>query len=153
MKQREVFLGLGSNVGDRKLNLLQAIKLLGDSEYISILQHSSIIETEPVGVVDQGKFLNMVIEVETSLTPLMLLEFCLETERLLGRVRDAKWTPRTLDIDILFYGDQIIDSKELTVPHPEAHRRGFVLLPLVEIAPRMHHPSLNISAKEMLHVL
>ena len=153
MKQANVFLGLGSNLGDRKLNLLKAIKLLGVSEDITILQQSSIIETEPVGVVEQGKFLNMVIEVETSLTPLMLLELCLETERLLGRVRNAKWTPRTLDIDILFYGDQIIDSKELTVPHPEAHKRCFVLLPLVEIAPRMHHPSLNISAKEMLHAL
>jgi len=153
MLTKHVFLGLGSNVGDRESYLEAAIQALNDQEAISIIKQSAVIETEPIGVEDQGKFLNMVVEVVTSLTPMRLLDMCLEIESQNGRVRKYKCEPRTLDIDILFYDDQIIDSNDLTVPHPEVHKRHFVLAPLVEIAPAMVHPSLNLSTKAMLYAL
>ena len=125
----KVYLGLGSNLGDREGNLLQACELLG------CLEKSKIHETEPFGVLDQPKFLNMVCEIETELSPRELLLFVKNIEKKLGRKKREKWGPREIDIDILFYGDQIIDEPDLKIPHPGIKERDFVLKPLKEIAP------------------
>ena len=153
MLTKNVFLGLGSNLGDRDAHLNDAIAILCSSESISITAQSSVLETEPVGNEDQGKFLNAVIEIETTLSPTQLMQTCLDIEMQQGRVRDEKWGPRTIDIDILFFSDQLIEKEGLHVPHPEVQNRSFVLIPLVEIAPMMVHPTLAVTAKAMLHAL
>jgi 2-amino-4-hydroxy-6-hydroxymethyldihydropteridine diphosphokinase len=150
---KNVFLGLGSNLGDRNGNLNDAIAALVSCDSINVTAQSSILETEPVGNENQGKFLNAVIEIETTLSPKQLMQTCLEIEMQQGRVRDEKWGPRTIDIDILFFADQLIQEDGLEVPHPEAQNRSFVLIPLVEIAPMMVHPTLGVTAKAMLHAL
>lgn len=150
---KHVFLGLGSNLGDRAVHLNNAISALCFHDAINITSQSSVLETEPVGNESQGKFLNVVVEIETTLSPMELLQACLEIEILQGRVRNEKWGPRTIDIDILFFSDQLIKEEGLQIPHPEVHNRSFVLIPLVEIAPMLIHPSLNQSAKAMLHAL
>jgi 2-amino-4-hydroxy-6-hydroxymethyldihydropteridine diphosphokinase len=144
-----VFLGLGSNVGDREENLARGLRLLGSRGFV-VSAASSLYETEPVGGPPQGPFLNMVVRGETDLAPEDLLAQCLETERDLGRVRAERFGPRTLDIDILLYGDLVLDTPDLTVPHPHLHERLFVLVPLSEIAPdEARHPLLGLTATEM----
>lgn len=128
-----VFLGLGSNLGDRFKNLEQAFYALAGHPQLAIIDQSSIYETEPVGVVDQEKFLNMVVAIATELTPQELLTYVNEVEESLGRVREERWGARTIDIDILMYGDEIVDEDNLVIPHARMHERLFVLLPLYEI--------------------
>ena len=137
------YLGLGSNVGDRKAQLDQSIRILNETEGINVIQTSPIYETEPVGYVEQPQFLNQCIEIETSLTPHDLLKACLGTEQQLHRVRDIRWGPRTLDIDILLYSDDIIETDNLSVPHPRMQERAFVLIPLTDIASDKQNPRLN----------
>ncbi|RCW63023.1 2-amino-4-hydroxy-6-hydroxymethyldihydropteridine diphosphokinase [Saliterribacillus persicus] len=127
------YLALGSNIESRQEYLVRAIHALEAVEYVTIKQLSSVFETEPVGKVDQGKFLNMVIEVATTLTPEQLLKLCQQVEKSLGRKREVKWGPRTIDLDILFYEKEKIDTATLTLPHPGISDRAFVLIPLVEI--------------------
>ena len=153
MLTTEVFLGLGSNLGDRDAHLNDAIAALGAHDSINITAQSSVLETEPVGNADQGKFLNAVVEIETTLSARSLMQVCLDIEMQQGRVRDEKWGPRIIDIDILFFSDQLIQEEGLHVPHPEVHNRSFALVPLVEIASTMVHPSLGMTAKAMLHAL
>ena len=153
MLTTHVFLGLGSNLGDRDTHLNDAIAALCSNDSINITAQSSVLETEPVGNEDQGKFLNAVVEIETTLSPQALLQVCLDIEMQQGRVRDEKWGSRIIDIDILFFSDQLIQEEGLHVPHPEVHNRSFALIPLVEIAPMMVHPSLGMTAKAMLHAL
>lgn len=153
MKHANVFLGLGSNLGDRKAYLQTAIDSIDAHNDIEIIAKSSMIETSPIGEVDQGKFINMVIEVVTSLTAERLLDVCLAIEQSNGRIREGKFGPRTLDIDILFFDNQSINSENLKVPHSEAHKRHFVLLPLQEIAPSFIHPTLDLSVEAMLGTL
>jgi 2-amino-4-hydroxy-6-hydroxymethyldihydropteridine diphosphokinase len=147
-----VFLGIGTNLGDRTINLKKAIA--GIAEFIGkVLKTSSVYETEPWGFYTKDKFLNMVVKVETTLSPNVLLESTQMIESLLGRVRDKKqYISRLIDIDILFYEDLQLDDEYLIIPHPLLHERKFVLIPLYEIAPEIIHPVLNKSVSELLDI-
>lgn len=145
----DVFLGLGSNVGDRENQLKEAIRLLGEQPGIEVVKVSSFYETEPVGYVDQPDFLNLCIEIQTELSPKAVLESGLAIEQQLHRVRKERWGPRTLDIDILLYGDQIIEEEDLTIPHPRMTERAFVLIPLQEIAPDKVEPRTQTKIKDI----
>jgi len=147
MAENVVFLGLGSNLGDRGENIKKAIEYLESK--IRIEKVSSIIETEPYGFVDQPKFLNCVLKGTTVLSPFELLEFVLDIENKMGRKRLFKWGPRNIDIDILFYDDCVIDTENLKIPHPELHKRLFVLEPLCEIEKDFVHPVLKKSVYEL----
>jgi 2-amino-4-hydroxy-6-hydroxymethyldihydropteridine diphosphokinase len=127
------YVALGSNIDDREHYLKQAIAALKEAEGIRVECCSSMYETEPVGYVDQAPFLNMVIALTTSLPAPDLLQTLLAIENRLGRTRDVRWGPRTLDLDLLMYGDDHIASPDLTVPHPRMYERAFVLVPLVEV--------------------
>lgn len=143
MGRNTAYLALGSNLGDRFENLKQAIRALVNEKDISVVNISSIYETEPVGYVDQDPFLNMVIQVETGLSPIELLKLSLKIENDLGRIREIKWGPRTLDLDILMYNQENIETEELIVPHPRMHQRAFVLIPLLEINHHIHVPKIE----------
>jgi 2-amino-4-hydroxy-6-hydroxymethyldihydropteridine diphosphokinase len=134
----EVFLALGSNIGDRKLNLRQALVLL--SRKVDIELVSAIYESEPVGYTEQPLFLNMVLKARTELKPKDLLKYAKEIEAKLGREPSFPNAPRTIDIDILFYNNKVVNSAELTIPHPRITVRSFVLVPLNEISPELVHP-------------
>ena len=144
-----VFIGLGSNLGNRKENIAKAIEKLSKTSGIELVKQSSLIETEPYGKVDQPDFLNCVIIVKTDINPEHLLEICNKIENDLGRIRKEKWGPRTIDLDILFIDDYVIHTPDLVVPHPEVHLREFVLTSLNEIAPDFVHPVLNKTIKEI----
>ena len=137
----EIFLGLGSNIGDSRQilkNASEELKKIG-----RVVTVSSFYKTEPVGVKDQPWFLNCVLKMETFLEPLVLLHEIQKVENMFARERKIHWGPRTLDIDILFYDDVILYTLELTLPHPRLHERRFVLEPLVEIEPGKMHPALQ----------
>ncbi len=129
------YLGLGSNLGDRLATLQEAVDLLGAEPGIEIVRSSRVWETDPVGGPAQPDFLNVVVQAEVEATPLDLLAACLRVEAALGRVRDVRWGPRTVDIDVLLVEGGAIDEPELTVPHPRMHERAFVLMPLLELDP------------------
>ena len=129
------YLSLGSNLGDRLDLLKKAVRMLDEHEAICVEAISSVYETDPVGVTDQPAFLNIVSEITTSLTPEGLLQACRQIEENLDRVRVVRWGPRTMDLDILLYNHDNIETETLTVPHPRMHERAFVLVPLAEIAP------------------
>jgi 2-amino-4-hydroxy-6-hydroxymethyldihydropteridine diphosphokinase len=131
----EAFLGLGSNVGDRLATLQRAIDLLAAEPGINVQRTSRIWEADPVGGPEQPDFLNVVAEIRTTLEPLKLLEAVGRVEATLGRTRDIRWGPRTIDIDILLIDDLTIDDDRLTVPHPRMHQRAFVVMPLLELIP------------------
>lgn len=143
----KVFIGIGSNLVDKKKNIQNAIKSV--KEKCKILKASSLCETEPVAYKKQDWFLNCAIEVGTELEPLELLDFLQSIEKKMGRVRTIKNGPRIIDLDILFYDDKIINEPNLTVPHPRLHERLFVLEPLKEIAPEFVHPVLGKRVKEI----
>jgi len=126
------FLGLGSNLGDRLANLQSVVDLLDAAQGIRVLRSSRVYETAPVGP-PQPDYLNAVVEVDTNLEAKALLEACLNVERRLGRVRGERWGPRSIDVDVLTYGEASIDEPGLTVPHPRMHERAFVLAPLLEL--------------------
>jgi 2-amino-4-hydroxy-6-hydroxymethyldihydropteridine diphosphokinase len=146
----KVYLGLGTNLGDRKRNLRDAIERI--EEHIGkILNSSSVYETAPWGLEAETDFLNMVIEVETALSPTELLKKIFEIESKLGRERTQdRYSSRIIDIDILFYDDLIVDQKGLKIPHRLIHERRFVLAPLSEIAPDLVHPMQKKSIKVLL---
>jgi len=147
-----IFLGLGSDTGNRTENLAKARSLIG--EYFGkIVMASSIYETEPWGFESDTKFLNQVIEIESGLSSPELLDEIIRVETLMGRKRSIRgYESRVIDIDILFYGDKIINDKSLSIPHPHLHERKFVLVPLDEIAPGFIHPVLNKSVRELLEI-
>jgi 2-amino-4-hydroxy-6-hydroxymethyldihydropteridine diphosphokinase len=146
---KTVYLGLGSNVGDREANLREALKRL-EAEGIRVVRRSSLYETEPLDLRDQPWFLNAVVEVETDLFPRQLLACIQKIERQMGRRRLTPKGPRNIDIDILFYGRSVIDTPELETPHPSIAQRRFVLEPLAELAPDLRHPLTGKTAREML---
>lgn len=147
------YLGLGSNVGDRELNLLRAVAEIGKIPATRITGLSSFYETEPVGP-EQDDFVNAVAQVETELTPHDLLDALQQIEtRMFGRTRDVRWGPRRMDLDLLLYDDDVLEDETLTLPHPRLHERGFVLVPLAELAPRVVHPVFKASAAELLEKL
>lgn len=137
-----VFLGLGSNLGDRQKFLDKALKLI-EERAGRIVKSSSVSETEPWGKLDQPDFLNMVVEIDTDLSPADLLVACQGIEIELGRVRAGRWAPRVIDIDILLYGDRQIDEPMLKIPHPLMWVRDFVMEPLKEIAPEVAKMSMK----------
>lgn len=139
----KAYLGLGSNLGDRHSYLVEALSMLGSN--MEITNQSPVYETEPWGVEDQDPFLNLVVEVQTDLEANELLELCLQIELSLERVREKKWGPRTVDIDILLYGTEEIATTNLQVPHPYLLERDFVVIPLADIAPRLQLQGKKIS--------
>jgi 2-amino-4-hydroxy-6-hydroxymethyldihydropteridine diphosphokinase len=128
------YIGLGSNIEDRELHLTEAIRLVQQHPDIHIRRCSSIYETDPVGFTEQPAFLNMVIQVETVLEPAELFTHMLAVEQQLGRIRDIRWGPRTIDLDLLLYGQRQLTKPELLIPHPRMTERAFVLIPLLEVA-------------------
>lgn len=129
----QAYLGLGSNLGDRLANLQDGVRALDARLGIKVVRSSRVYETDPVGGPPQPEYLNAVVEVETSLAPRELLDACRAVEEDLGRVRGERWGPRTIDVDVLTYGDEEIDESDLTIPHARMHERGFVLAPLLEL--------------------
>jgi 2-amino-4-hydroxy-6-hydroxymethyldihydropteridine diphosphokinase len=134
------YLGIGSNVGDRLANLVRAVELLDGEAGIAARRTSRVWETDPVGGPPQPDFLNAVIEVETDRSPRDLLAACHRVESALGRVRETRWGPRTIDLDILLFDDLAVDETDLTIPHPRMIDRAFVLMPLLELQPDVRFP-------------
>jgi len=146
-----VYLSLGSNVGNREANLRQAISRLGTIGRVQKV--SSFYETEPVEFVAQPWFLNCALALETEKMPKQLLSSILQIEQEMGRRREQKKGPRTIDIDILLFGSSVIDTKDLTIPHPAMHERRFVLEALAEIAPEQRHPIFKRTVRELREAL
>ncbi|WP_409252502.1 2-amino-4-hydroxy-6-hydroxymethyldihydropteridine diphosphokinase [Bacillus sp. SCS-153A] len=144
------YLSLGSNVGDREHYLKDAIRTLNEHHEIEVTRVSSIYETDPVGFTEQGKFLNLVLEIRTSLKAETLLRQCLQVEKDLGREREFRWGPRIIDLDILLYNEENIETEELIVPHPRMHERSFVLVPLTELSQTIKHPKFNAPMVDLL---
>jgi len=144
-----VFIGFGSNLGDRVLNCREALGYLEKSGQAKIINVSSLYLTEPVGFKDQDWFINGAAEISTTLSPFDFLKLLLKTEHRMGRERTIKWGPRIIDLDILFFGDEVIVSDNLVIPHVRLQDRRFVLEPLLEIAPDKVHPVLGKTVLEL----
>ena len=140
---------LGTNIGDKTGNLKTACDKI-TAHCGTILSHSAIYETSPWGIEDQPSFLNRVIKLETKHSATELLELLLEIEKEMGRIRDKKWGERIIDLDILYFNEEIIVKENLKIPHPELHNRKFTLIPLAEVAPDFIHPVFNVSTKQLL---
>ena len=141
----KVYLSLGTNIGDREQNLRRAVQFLNRKADVTINAVSSIYETAPVGYVDQPSFLNIALAIETSHSALDTLEICQTVENELGRVREIRWGPRIIDLDILLYNTDNIEVENLTVPHPRMFERAFVIVPLLEIAKSIETPQLEMA--------
>ncbi len=144
------FIGAGANLGEPVRRIRQAREELRRSPGIKFLGASSLYRTQPVGPVEQPPFINAVFEIEPGIGPHDLLALLLDIEEKMGRVRKERWGPRVIDLDLLFYGDAVIDEKGLEAPHPRLHERRFVLAPLAEIAPGFVHPVIRKSVSELL---
>ena len=144
------YIGFGSNIDDRFTYITQALQLLLAADDVSLIQISSLYETEPVGYEEQDWFLNGVVAIETDLSVHRLLALLKEIEGLVGRQHRARWGPREVDLDLLIYDQCCINTPNLTVPHPEMHQRSFVLVPFAEIAPDVLHPILQENIRTLL---
>jgi 2-amino-4-hydroxy-6-hydroxymethyldihydropteridine diphosphokinase len=149
VKMATAYLGLGSNMGEREINLLKALSLLGQET--QLIKTSSIYETEPVGYEKQASFLNMVCQVCTKLKPVDLLRLVKQIEENLGRKSSFRNAPRIIDIDILLYDNTIMKMRDLVIPHPRLVERAFALIPLAEITTELAHPELGRSIAELAH--
>jgi 2-amino-4-hydroxy-6-hydroxymethyldihydropteridine diphosphokinase len=147
-----VYIGIGSNLGDREGNCTKAIELIEEAG-IRVTGRSSMLETEPWGVEDQPRFINMAVSAETSLSPRELLSLLKDTELRMGRQKTVRYGPRIMDMDILLYDSQVVREPGLEVPHPLMHERDFVLVPLSEIAPDVVHPVIKKTIRELLEEL
>lgn len=147
-----MFLGIGSNVGDRARFLRTAVERLRTLEGVNVIAASSVYETDPVGRTDQPQFLNAVVEIETTLPPTALMQTVKKIEAAMGRTLNERWGPREIDIDILLYDGLVYSDEELRVPHSELERRKFVLVPLREIAPDLVHPANGMTVTELAQV-
>ena len=147
----QVFIGIGSNEGDRFSAISKAVQQLASSSQIALVQMAPIIETKPVGGPPQGDYLNTVVEINTDISARDIWVLLKEIEKRLGRVvTSVRWGPRPIDLDILLYGDTVINTPDLQVPHPRMHERFFVLQPLAELAPDLIHPILQQSMTQLL---
>ncbi len=149
---RTVYLSLGANIGNRRLNIEKALQQLAQHPQIKMKTISRIIETEPYGVHTQPCFINCTLKVTTGLSAIQLLKECQSIEASLGRKRDMRWGPRTIDIDILFYDDQIIETEELLIPHPGIRDRVYLLSSLNELCPDFFHPLLHRTIRDLLRI-
>lgn len=149
MKTYRVFLGLGSNLGDRHIHLNKAASALKHVDHVKVIWASPVYESEPYGKKDQPKFLNAAVEIETTLGPDALLDEVKAIERKLGRSTTERWGPREIDIDVLLYDGLVFESERITVPHPELEKRRFALVPLREIAPDVVHPVSGLTIEEL----
>jgi 2-amino-4-hydroxy-6-hydroxymethyldihydropteridine diphosphokinase len=147
----EAFIAIGSNLGNRESNIRTALNLL--KEKVTVLKISSTYETEPMYVEDQNWFLNSVVKIETDMPPPELLCYLKDIERRMGREKRTRYSPRIMDLDILFYGKEVIIQNDLEIPHPKIQERRFVLVPLVEIEPDHLHPILQRTASQLLSEL
>lgn len=150
---KEAYIALGSNIPPKADYLEKSISRLEAQGDIEVLQASPIYETVPVGYTEQSDFLNMVAHIQTSLSAFKLLEVCQEIEQELGRERTIKWGPRTIDLDILLYNQENIETEQLVIPHPRLHERAFVLVPMAELAPNLIVPVINKSVSDLLAAL
>ena len=144
------YIAIGSNLGNPYQNCIEAIEKISANKHIKIISKSSFYQTSPTGHIKQEWFINSAIKVDTSLTPENLLSNLLNIESLMGRVRKEKWGPRLIDLDLLFYDNLILNRELITIPHPEIHKRKFVLIPLSEIAGVYRHPTLKKTIKTLL---
>jgi dihydroneopterin aldolase / 2-amino-4-hydroxy-6-hydroxymethyldihydropteridine diphosphokinase len=152
-KWHYVYIAVGSNLGDKQGNIHQAFTLINDSLHSSILQQSTLIETEPFGYTNQDTFINGVILIKTLLSPINLIRFLQSIEHTLKRERLIQWGPRTIDLDVIYYDNLVSDEEAIIIPHPRMHERDFVLKPLNEIAPNALHPLLRKRTYELLNAL
>jgi len=144
-----VFIGLGSNLEPER-HLRQALNAMRQEPGLQVIALSPVYQTAPWGVTDQPDFLNAVLELRTTVNPVAMLDWLLELEKRLGRVRLERWGPRTLDLDVLAWGNRVINTPRLEIPHPRLHQRGFVLVPFCDLAPQWRHPILGRTARDML---
>jgi len=147
------WIGMGANVGDRLGNFRAALTALKSLDATSVVRVSSVYDTTPWGVTDQRRFFNAVVELSTGLSPDELLAALGEVEQRCGRVRHARWGPRTLDLDILLYDDLVVESDDLIIPHPRMAQRAFVLVPLAELEPELEVPGLGVTVAHLLGAL
>jgi 2-amino-4-hydroxy-6-hydroxymethyldihydropteridine diphosphokinase len=152
---QQVFIGIGSNLGDRKAHYYEALERVARLSRTRIVKESSLYESEPIGDAETW-YVNGAIEIETEFPPEPLLRHLKAIERAMGRTKKAqakKWTSRTIDLDILFFGNRVVDTRSLKIPHPELHNRRFVLLPLSELAPNLIHPHFGTTISRLLAAL
>lgn len=143
------YIAIGSNLGDRAANVRKAVLRAADEVKATLVSMSSLYETEPWGIKEQGAFVNAVMGVEIAISPAELLAHLKSVEAGMGREKAERWGPRVIDLDIIFYGGLVMDEKGLTIPHPGAHERAFVMVPLAEIAPDFIHPVIGKSVADI----
>jgi len=146
----KAFIGIGSNLGEKERNIRRAVDEIAVMPFTKLITVSSLYDSEPVGEVEQGNFVNAVALVETDLPARRLLWNLMLIEQRMGRVRTIRWGPRTIDLDIVLYGKNIVEEDGLVIPHPELEKRAFVLIPLLEIEPDLVHPRTKESVRKLL---
>ena len=149
MKDERVFIAIGSNMGERESNCLRAVDKLSSTDSIELVARSSLYLTAPWGMTEQRDFVNAVVEIRSSLPPSVLMERLREIECSMGRRPSVKWGERVIDLDIIYYGERVLEEPGLKIPHPRMRERGFVLVPLEEIAPDFKHPVSGQTTREL----